>query len=83
MGAYHRNDRAGISEDMDRFFDLSPRLKERVKQESGTMRGGEQQMLAIWPRPDERPARNYSLARRTLDGPGPPCWSSVSSTSSG
>ena len=47
MGAYHRNDRAGISEDMDRVFDLFPRLKERVKQESGTMSGGEQQMLAI------------------------------------
>ena len=47
MGAYHRNDRAGIREDMDRVFDLFPRLQERVKQESGTMSGGEQQMLAI------------------------------------
>jgi branched-chain amino acid transport system ATP-binding protein len=47
MGAYHRNDRAGIREDMDRVFDLFPRLKERIKQESGTMSGGEQQMLAI------------------------------------
>ena len=32
---------------MDRVFDLFPRLKERIKQESGTMSGGEQQMLAI------------------------------------
>jgi branched-chain amino acid transport system ATP-binding protein len=47
MGAYHRNDRAGIREDMDRVFELFPRLKERMKQESGTMSGGEQQMLAI------------------------------------
>src|ERR671938_1816608 len=47
MGAYHRNDRDGIAEDMDRVFDLFPRLKERVKQEAGTMSGGEQQMLAI------------------------------------
>jgi branched-chain amino acid transport system ATP-binding protein len=47
MGAYHRNDRAGIREDLDRVFDLFPRLKERIKQESGTMSGGEQQMLAI------------------------------------
>jgi len=47
MGAYYRNDRAGIAEDMERVFDLFPRLKERVKQEAGTMSGGEQQMLAI------------------------------------
>ncbi len=47
MGAYHRNDRDGIKSDMDRVFDLFPRLRERVKQEAGTMSGGEQQMLAI------------------------------------
>ena len=47
MGAYHRNDRKEIQEDMTRVFDLFPRLKERVKQEAGTMSGGEQQMLAI------------------------------------
>jgi len=47
MGAYHRNDRGEIQEDMTRVFDLFPRLKERVKQEAGTMSGGEQQMLAI------------------------------------
>jgi branched-chain amino acid transport system ATP-binding protein len=47
MGAYHRNDTAEIQGDMDRVFDLFPRLKERVKQEAGTMSGGEQQMLAI------------------------------------
>jgi branched-chain amino acid transport system ATP-binding protein len=47
MGAYHRNDRTEIQEDMTRVFDLFPRLKERVKQEAGTMSGGEQQMLAI------------------------------------
>jgi len=47
MGAYHRNDGSGIREDMDRVFDLFPRLKERTKQEAGTMSGGVQQMLAI------------------------------------
>jgi branched-chain amino acid transport system ATP-binding protein len=47
MGAYHRNDASGIREDMDRVFDLFPRLKERTRQEAGTMSGGEQQMLAI------------------------------------
>jgi branched-chain amino acid transport system ATP-binding protein len=47
MGAYHRNDASGIRQDMDRVFDLFPRLKERTRQEAGTMSGGEQQMLAI------------------------------------
>ena len=47
MGAYHRNDRSEIQQDMDRVFELFPRLKERTKQEAGTMSGGEQQMLAI------------------------------------
>ncbi len=47
MGAYHRNDGVGIQQDMDRVFDLFPRLRERTKQEAGTMSGGEQQMLAI------------------------------------
>ena len=47
MGAYHRNDRDGIKTDMDRVFELFPRLLERVKQEAGTMSGGEQQKLAI------------------------------------
>ena len=47
IGAYHRSERVGIQEDMDRVYDLFPRLKERVKQEAGTLSGGEQQMLAI------------------------------------
>jgi branched-chain amino acid transport system ATP-binding protein len=47
MGAYHRNDSSEIRQDMDRVFELFPRLKERTKQEAGTMSGGEQQMLAI------------------------------------
>ncbi len=47
MGAYHRSDRSEIEEDLDRVFDLFPRLKERAKQEAGTLSGGEQQMLAI------------------------------------
>src|ERR671912_971747 len=47
MGAYHRNDLKEIQEDMARVYDLFPRLKERERQEAGTMSGGEQQMLAI------------------------------------
>ena len=47
LGAYLRRDKAGISEDMDRIFELFPRLKERERQKAGTMSGGEQQMLAI------------------------------------
>jgi branched-chain amino acid transport system ATP-binding protein len=46
LGAYLRRD-VSITEDMDRVFDLFPRLKEREKQKAGTMSGGEQQMLAI------------------------------------
>lgn len=46
MGAYHRNDKAGIEADMQRYFDLFPRLLEREKQVAGTLSGGEQQMLA-------------------------------------
>jgi len=46
MGAYSRNDKAGIQEDLERVFALFPRLKERRNQVSGTLSGGEQQMLA-------------------------------------
>jgi branched-chain amino acid transport system ATP-binding protein len=47
MGAFQRSDRAGVREDMDRVFDLFPRLAERRNQKAGTMSGGEQQMCAI------------------------------------
>jgi branched-chain amino acid transport system ATP-binding protein len=47
LGAFLRRDSASIGEDMDRVFDLFPRLKERETQKAGTMSGGEQQMLAI------------------------------------
>lgn len=46
MGAYHRRDRKGIAEDLERVFALFPRLKERRNQVAGTLSGGEQQMLA-------------------------------------
>jgi len=46
LGAHHRRG-AAIAEDLDRVFDLFPRLREREKQKAGTMSGGEQQMLAI------------------------------------
>jgi branched-chain amino acid transport system ATP-binding protein len=46
MGAYSRDDRAGIAEDLNHVFDLFPRLKERRSQVAGTLSGGEQQMLA-------------------------------------
>ncbi len=47
MGAYARKDRGGISADLERVFQLFPRLKERRTQLAGTLSGGEQQMLAI------------------------------------
>ena len=47
LGAYRRKDRAGIAEDREAVFQLFPRLKERRRQLSGTLSGGEQQMLAI------------------------------------
>src|SRR4051794_16650973 len=47
MGAFQRKDRTGIREDMDRVFELFPRLHERRHQKAGTMSGGEQQMCAI------------------------------------
>jgi branched-chain amino acid transport system ATP-binding protein len=46
LGAYLRRD-DDIESDVDRVFELFPRLKEREKQKAGTMSGGEQQMLAI------------------------------------
>jgi branched-chain amino acid transport system ATP-binding protein len=46
LGAYLRKDNQ-VGSDMERVFDLFPRLKEREKQKAGTMSGGEQQMLAI------------------------------------
>ena len=47
MGAYTRSGRADIKTDMDRVFELFPRLKERMNQIAGTLSGGEQQMCAM------------------------------------
>ena len=47
MGAFTRKDRDGIREDLERVYELFPRLKERETQKAGTMSGGEQQMLAM------------------------------------
>jgi branched-chain amino acid transport system ATP-binding protein len=47
MGAFQRDDKAGIRESLDRVFELFPRLQERKNQRAGTMSGGEQQMCAI------------------------------------
>ncbi len=47
MGAYVSNDRAQIAEDIERQFQIFPRLRERKNQYAGTMSGGEQQMLAM------------------------------------
>ena len=47
MGAFQREDRKEIREDMDRVLTLFPRLAERRSQKAGTMSGGEQQMCAI------------------------------------
>ena len=47
MGAFQRTDRENFPEDMDRVFELFPRLHERRTQRAGTLSGGEQQMCAI------------------------------------
>ena len=47
MGAYIRNDKAGIAADIEKMFTIFPRLRERKDQLAGTMSGGEQQMLAM------------------------------------
>jgi len=47
MGAFTRRDTSAIRGDIDRVYELFPRLKEREKQKAGTMSGGEQQMLAM------------------------------------
>jgi branched-chain amino acid transport system ATP-binding protein len=47
LGAYVRKDRADIRRDMERMYELFPRLRERRRQSAGTLSGGEQQMLAI------------------------------------
>src|SRR2546421_6577887 len=47
LGAYLRRDTEDVEADVRRVYDLFPRLEERQKQKTGTMSGGEQQMLAI------------------------------------
>ena len=47
IGAFTRNDDAGIASDIERMFEIFPRLRERKDQLAGTMSGGEQQMLAM------------------------------------
>ena len=47
LGAYLRKDKDGIQEDLERIYELFPRVKERLTQKSGTLSGGEQQMVAM------------------------------------
>lgn len=47
LGAYIRDDKDGIEQDMKMVFERFPRLEERISQEAGTLSGGEQQMLAM------------------------------------
>jgi branched-chain amino acid transport system ATP-binding protein len=47
MGAYTRKTKEGFDNDLERVFNLFPRLKERITQKGGTLSGGEQQMLAM------------------------------------
>ncbi|HWP48833.1 MAG TPA: ABC transporter ATP-binding protein [Candidatus Limnocylindrales bacterium] len=47
MGAYLRKDKKGIMEDLEKIYARFPRLKERLRQQAGSLSGGEQQMLAI------------------------------------
>lgn len=47
MGAYYRNDSKEIAKDLEQVYEAFPRLRERAKQQAGTLSGGEQQMLAM------------------------------------
>jgi len=47
LGAYTRKDKAGVASDFEKVYNYFPRLKERRRQQAGTLSGGEQQMLAI------------------------------------
>ena len=47
MGAYLRNDKREIKQDLERIFTRFPRVKERLKQQAGSLSGGEQQMVVI------------------------------------
>ena len=47
LGAYLRDDREGIEEDLENIYELFPRVKERLSQKAGTLSGGEQRMVAI------------------------------------
>jgi branched-chain amino acid transport system ATP-binding protein len=47
LGAYLRNDRVAIGEDLERIYSMFPRVKERLSQKAGTLSGGEQQMVAM------------------------------------
>lgn len=47
MGAFLRDDKREIEEDIEAVFELFPRVKERIKQRAGTLSGGEQQMVAV------------------------------------
>ncbi|MCW5731098.1 MAG: ABC transporter ATP-binding protein [Alphaproteobacteria bacterium] len=47
LGGYVRKDRDGVAADIERLYERFPRLKERRRQQAGTLSGGEQQMLAI------------------------------------
>jgi branched-chain amino acid transport system ATP-binding protein len=58
LATFARKNRARIQQDLDRMFGIFPRLKERENQKSGTLSGGEQQMLAI--------ARAFMSGRRVM-----------------
>ncbi|HEX4928391.1 MAG TPA: ABC transporter ATP-binding protein [Burkholderiales bacterium] len=47
LGAYTRKDKARVHEDIERMYGYFPRLRERRRQQAGTLSGGEQQMLAV------------------------------------
>ena len=47
LGAYVRRDKHAVHEDMERMYGYFPRLRERRRQQAGTLSGGEQQMLAV------------------------------------
>ena len=80
LGAYTRKDRAAVEADLARIYGYFPRLRERSRQQAGTLSGGEQQMLAV--------SRALMLAPKLMlltsrPSGSPLCWWASSSPSCG
>ena len=65
MGAYLRSDKAGIRQDLERIYVRFPRVKERLRQQAGTLSGGEQEMVVVGRALMARPSCSCSTSPRS------------------